>query len=500
MPRDGSSVYRTPPGTEGVPDTVIESAKYNTFIADIEQDLNLPRPILAGGTGAISADAALVELGAEKASQIVTNYNSHVFVAGSFYSASSATGSPVSGHAFAGIVYVVDSNNLFIEARDLDGTPPQMYVRQKDAGVWGAWSTDFDQTSQNTLNDTRYVNTAGDTMTGNLTVLNDDPVVVVNKPVANGHLAGIQGSAAGSARWLLQLGNTTPESGSNSGSDFNLSRYNDAGLQIDAVLSAPRSTGLLSVRADPTAALGIATKQYVDATAIDSTELAAAAVRHDIAQSLTTTQKRQAQANLFQGPTAQYLTATGTYTTPAGVTWIEIELVGGGAGGAGSGTGAGSGNNGGFTTFGTGPILSSGQALSGVTTGGGAGGTPSGGFVNKIGGAGGNASGLANSKGGMGGISFFGGAGDGGAAGGGVGMSAVASSGSGGGGAGAAATISGGGGGGSGGYVRHIIHSPNSAYGFQIGNGGNGGNAGTSGAVGGAGAPGCIIVTEYYGS
>lgn len=437
MPRDGSNVYHIPPGTEGVPDTVIESAKYNAFIADVEQDLNTARPILAGGTGAINADAALVGLGAEKASQVVTNYNSHVFVAGSFYSASSATGSPVTSHAFAGIVYVVDANNLVIEARDLDDTvtPPRMYVRQREAGIWGAWTedlsgvnADIDAVEASVL---LKVAKAGDTMTGPL------------------------------------------------------------------VLPA----------AAPTLGTHATNKTYVDAqvaTAVDPTEQAAfvtaAAVRHDIAQTLTATQKRQAQANLFQGPTAQYLTATGTYTTSGGVTWIEIELVGGGAGGAGSGTGAGSGNNGGITTWGTGPILSSGQAIGGVATGGGAGGTPSGGFMNKTGGAAGNASALANSKGGMGGISFFGGAGDGGAAGGGGGMSAIASSGSGGGGAGSASTISGGGGGGSGGYVRHIIHSPNPAYGFTIGNGGNGGAAGTSGAAGGNGAAGGILVTEHYGS
>jgi hypothetical protein len=48
-------MYTYPPGTPGIPDTTIESAKYNGYIADVQQDLNLPRPIVAGGTGANSA-------------------------------------------------------------------------------------------------------------------------------------------------------------------------------------------------------------------------------------------------------------------------------------------------------------------------------------------------------------------------------------------------------------------------------------------------------------
>ena len=63
MPRDGSGIYHTPPGTDGVPDTTIDSAKYNTNVHDVETDLNAPRPIVAGGTGANNAADAAVNLG-----------------------------------------------------------------------------------------------------------------------------------------------------------------------------------------------------------------------------------------------------------------------------------------------------------------------------------------------------------------------------------------------------------------------------------------------------
>lgn len=63
IPRDGSGVYSRPAGTVVTSGTTIESAKYNTFTADVEADLNTARPISTGGTGATSASAARTALG-----------------------------------------------------------------------------------------------------------------------------------------------------------------------------------------------------------------------------------------------------------------------------------------------------------------------------------------------------------------------------------------------------------------------------------------------------
>ena len=63
-PRDGSGVYSTPPGTHGTPNTTILSANYNSNVDDVAADLNTPRPIVAGGTGATTAAGALTALGA----------------------------------------------------------------------------------------------------------------------------------------------------------------------------------------------------------------------------------------------------------------------------------------------------------------------------------------------------------------------------------------------------------------------------------------------------
>ena len=94
MPRNpGTGIY-TKPYPDVISDTTIESTVHNGEIADIETDLNTPRPIVAGGTGANNAAGARSNLGAERAMQTVTNYDTHVWENGSFWSAAGATAAP----------------------------------------------------------------------------------------------------------------------------------------------------------------------------------------------------------------------------------------------------------------------------------------------------------------------------------------------------------------------------------------------------------------------
>jgi len=182
---------------------------------------------------------------------------------------------------------------------------------------------------------------------------------------------------------------------------------------------------------------------------------------------------------------------SGTYATPAGVTWIEVEMVGGGGGGGGAlngGNGAG-----GNTTFG--PTLIAGGA---VGQGGGA--LPTTGDVNIAGGDGSNgpyymANMSAAGPGGPGAASYFGGGG-----GGSVSAPTNGRHGGGGGGGAANANAYAGAGGGAGSYLSKIISSPSATYAYTCGTGGSGGN-GTGGGYNGAfGGNGMIIVTEHYGS
>lgn len=199
-------------------------------------------------------------------------------------------------------------------------------------------------------------------------------------------------------------------------------------------------------------------------------------------------------AAMFTAPTVQTFTSgSGTYTTPANVKYIVVELVGGGGGGAGSGTAPGAAGDGGDTTFGT---LTGAKGIKAVANLGGAGGAATNGDINQAGAAGGSAlAGVANTYGGCGGATPYGGNGQ---FVNGTGNPAVANSGSGGAGGVCTATVSPGGGGGAGGWVRKLVAPPSATYAYGVGAAGTAGTAGAGGFAGGAGAAGRITVYEYY--
>lgn len=84
-----------------------------------------------------------------------------------------------------------------------------------------------------------------------------------------GAVRGLWGrTSVGQARWRLDLGDQTAESGADSGSKFALLAYDDYGLFKKNVLTADRASGLVTAAGNPTVPLGLATKDYVDSTVI----------------------------------------------------------------------------------------------------------------------------------------------------------------------------------------------------------------------------------------
>jgi hypothetical protein len=202
-------------------------------------------------------------------------------------------------------------------------------------------------------------------------------------------------------------------------------------------------------------------------------------------------------------PTVQTLSGSGTYTTPANVLWIEVQMVGGGGGGGGGSNTGGAGSAGGASTFGTSLLVANGGSAGSLYgSGSSIGGTASGGQLN-IAGQGGASSwaagaGSSVAQGAGGGSSFYGGGGTGGWPGN-TGGAGVAPGAGGGGGGGPSITNGGGGGGAAGGYCYAVITLPSATYSYAVGAGGGGGSAG-AGSTGGAGLHGAITVIEHYGS
>jgi hypothetical protein len=105
---------------------------------------------------------------------------------------------------------------------------------------------------------------AGDTMSGDLAIAKANPGINLNKP-ASGSTNYINGMTNNLRRWALVLGNNGAEGALNVGSDFVLSRHDNAGNWIEDPIVIDRSSGLVTLAHDPINPLHAATKQYVDA-------------------------------------------------------------------------------------------------------------------------------------------------------------------------------------------------------------------------------------------
>lgn len=209
-----------------------------------------------------------------------------------------------------------------------------------------------------------------------------------------------------------------------------------------------------------------------------------------------------AGVSLIQPTVQKFLSGSGTYTTPANVAYIVVEMVGGGGGGSGSGSTNPNGGTGGNTTFGSSLLIANGgsgvfdASVGGTATVN----SPAIQIAAVQGGQGFGATTIpstVNAPGGIGASSPFGGAGAGVPGAGGI--AAIPNTGSGGGGGGTAGVaVNSGAGGGAGGYLRATITNPSLTYSYAVGAAGVAGTAGTNGTAGAAGGSGVIIVTEYY--
>ncbi len=301
MPRDGLSQYAPPPGTNGITNYTIESTKYNGFVADVTQDLNLPRPIVAGGTGANNAIQARDNLDAEVAQQTVTNYDTQVWENGSFWSAPGAIGAPdnptgASAYFYAGICYKISEAAMFLEARReaSTGTVPPKWVKAKWSS-WGPWSKQVTSMTagaaegiSGTAADMFFgtttapsasfiVNTESDVTGTNALTVRKDGVTAVRAVNGDavfelaalpGRTAQLTGSKNGAARWNMRMGDATAETGGNVGSDFWLYGVDDSNTVVSASgIQINRKTGNITLGGNTTVSGNLTANGYVSTLA-----------------------------------------------------------------------------------------------------------------------------------------------------------------------------------------------------------------------------------------
>jgi hypothetical protein len=90
-------------------------------------------------------------------------------------------------------------------------------------------------------------------MTGNLNMGNGTAIIIQGtSPTINmiknasGQACVLMSQTGSYARWVLQMGESTSETGSNAGSDWTVSRYSDAGANLGAALTITRASGLVT--------------------------------------------------------------------------------------------------------------------------------------------------------------------------------------------------------------------------------------------------------------
>lgn len=90
----------------------------------------------------------------------------------------------------------------------------------------------------------------------------------LTKPDMSGNTrADIMGlSPAGTPRWELSIVGAIQETGGNTGSNFNISRYDDNGVNLGSALTINRASGTVTIQAYPSNQYDVATKGYVDQT------------------------------------------------------------------------------------------------------------------------------------------------------------------------------------------------------------------------------------------
>ena len=165
----------------------------------------------------------------------------------------------------------VDSTQFVPAVKGIEEAPKDNFPYNRRNGEWvdasvtggylpltggtltGALHGEFAQFKRNvSIQSELSINTkAGQTMASVESYLNDDTGEIIH------------------GLWSMFLGDGSPETGGNTGSDFALKARPDdreSPTTIDALRIA-RSTGLATVIGDPVDPLGIATKQYVDAQA-----------------------------------------------------------------------------------------------------------------------------------------------------------------------------------------------------------------------------------------
>jgi hypothetical protein len=168
-----------------------------------------------------------------------------------------------------------------------------------------------------------FVSKSGDTMSGDLAIHSSSPDLLLNK-TASGEANDIMGLLNGLGRWRVTLGDESSETGAGVGSNFVITPYDDGGAPRTPALVINRQTGLITVAGNPTAPLGLVTKQYLESLpqgALLAT-LAEARAGVDDAKYISPYKHRYSHSPAFSATLTSMPMAVRSWTAAVG--WVEV--------------------------------------------------------------------------------------------------------------------------------------------------------------------------------
>lgn len=247
MPRDGSGNYTLPAGNPVVIGTLIESSWANSTLSDIATQLNnvITRDGLLGPVNPFK----LID-GSQSAPGLAFNSEPGL----GLY----RIGGNQLGFAAA------NSTFMWTDASDVGRSYLKLFPRTSQpsggaqidlyrnpfsgaTGGFGSISVGLEGLNLSYFDQNTSLNGPIRFIGSGFTFSNQFNSVIGLEKGNTGYSSALLGSRGGSSRWLLELGNADTEGGSNTGSHFLISRYDDSGIIIDSPLTIFRSTGLIQV-------------------------------------------------------------------------------------------------------------------------------------------------------------------------------------------------------------------------------------------------------------
>lgn len=120
------------------------------------------------------------------------------------------------------------------------------HVHPTDTSLYPASNpSGFQTAAQVTASLGNYLPLTGGTLSGAFSAPGITTTAGLSINAASGVERFVRGTTNGVNRWVMDLGTTAAESGSNVGSDFLLARFNDGGTYLDSPLTIYRSSGII---------------------------------------------------------------------------------------------------------------------------------------------------------------------------------------------------------------------------------------------------------------